>query len=52
MAQKFQFYNRYGVEEYYLYDPDSLILLEQERSRSQALESKLREMGIDPNQLS
>jgi Uma2 family endonuclease len=52
MAQKFQFYNRYGVEEYYLYDPDSLILLEQERSRSQALESKLREIGIDPNQLS
>ena len=26
-------------------------LLEQERSRSQALESRLREMGIDPNQL-
>jgi hypothetical protein len=27
------------------------MMLEQERSRSQALESKLREMGIDPNQL-
>jgi hypothetical protein len=26
-------------------------LLEQERSRSQALELRLREMGIDPNQL-
>jgi len=26
-------------------------LLEQERSRSQALESRLGEMGIDPNQL-
>ncbi|MEG4627461.1 hypothetical protein Q5691_24655 [Microcoleus sp. w1-18aA5] len=26
-------------------------LLEQERSRSQALESRLREMGIDPNEL-
>jgi Uma2 family endonuclease len=27
------------------------ILLEQERSRSQALEARLRQMGIDPNQL-
>ena len=26
-------------------------LLKQERSRSQALELRLREMGIDPNQL-
>jgi len=26
-------------------------MLEQERSRSQALESRLREMGIDPNEL-
>jgi hypothetical protein len=26
-------------------------LLEQERSRSQVLEARLREMGIDPNQL-
>ncbi|WP_341734270.1 Uma2 family endonuclease [Microcoleus sp. EPA2] len=140
MIQKFKFYERYGVEEYYLYDPQSLeltgwqrqaeqleaieqidgwisprlgvrfqlsdkglemfdpsgepfmsfvelaqlrreaqaraieaeqlrqqaeqlqqqaeqrateteALLEQERSRSQALESRLREMGIDPNQL-
>ncbi|MEG3840452.1 Uma2 family endonuclease [Microcoleus sp. herbarium14] len=126
MMQKFQFYERYGVEEYYLYDPEKLelggwlrvegkleqieqmdgwvsprlgvrfqlsetglemfglsgepfmsfveldrlrqqaearaqqaemlleqseMLLEQERSRSQALESRLREMGIDPNQL-
>ena len=30
---------------------DTEALLEQERSRSQALESRLREMGIDPNQL-
>lgn len=126
MMQKFKFYERYGVEEYYLYDPEKLELigwqrveekleqieqmdawvsprlgvrfqlsetelemfgpsgeafmsfvelaglrqeaqtraqqaeilleqtetmLEQERSRSQALESKLREMGIDPNEL-
>ncbi len=119
MIQKFKFYERYGVEEYYLYDPQTLeltgwqrieeeleaieqidgwisprlgvrfqlsetglemfgssgepfvsfvelaqlrqqaearaqeaeALLEQERSRSQALESRLREMGIDPNQL-
>ena len=133
MIQKFKFYERYGVEEYYLYDPQILeltgwqrveeeleaieqidgwisprlgvrfglsetglemfgpsgepfvsfvelaqlrqqaqaraqqaeeqaqnaqqrateaeTLLEQERSRSQALESRLREMGIDPNQL-
>ena len=26
MANKFQFYNRYGVEEYYLYDPDKVDL--------------------------
>ncbi|MEG4272094.1 MULTISPECIES: Uma2 family endonuclease [unclassified Microcoleus] len=126
MMQKFQFYERYGVEEYYLYDPEKLeligwlraegklepieqidgwvsprlgvrfqlsetglemfgpsgepfrsfveldrliqqaearaeqeqiraeqaeMLLEQERSRSQALEARLRGMGIDPNQL-
>ncbi|MEG4120252.1 Uma2 family endonuclease [Microcoleus sp. N9_B4] len=119
MMQKFQFYERYGVEEYYLYDPEKLeligwlraegklepieqidgwvsprlgvrfqlsetglemfgpsgepfrsfveldrliqqaearaeqaeMLLEQERSRSQALEARLREMGIDPNEL-
>ena len=119
MIQKFKFYERYGVEEYYLYDPQNLeltgwlrveeeleaieqidgwisprlgvrfglsetglemfgpsgepfvsfvelaqlrqqaearaqeaeALLEQERSRSQALESRLRKMGIDPNQL-
>ncbi|MEG4282000.1 Uma2 family endonuclease [Microcoleus sp. A006_D1] len=119
MIQKFKFYERHGVEEYYLYDPQTLeltgwqrsdeeleaiaqmdgwtsprlgvrfglsesglemfgpsgesfvsfvelaqlrqqaetraqqaeSLLEQERSRSQALELRLREMGIDPNQL-
>ena len=119
MMQKFQFYERYGVEEYYFYNAQTLelggwlrresqleaieqmddwvsprlgvrfqlsetglemfgpnqepfvsfveldrlrqqaearaeqaeMLLEQERSRSQALESRLREMGIDPNQL-
>ena len=119
MIQKFKFYERYGVEEYYLYDPQNVeltgwrrvdeeleaieqmdgwtsprlgvrfglsesglemfgpsdepfvsfvelaqlrqqaearaqqaeTLLEQERSRSQALELRLREMGIDPNQL-
>ncbi|MEG4231215.1 Uma2 family endonuclease [Microcoleus sp. Pol11C3] len=119
MIQKFKFYERYGVEEYYLFDPQTLeltgwqrveeeletieqmdgwisprlavrfglsetglemfgpsgepfvsfvelaqlrqqaearaqeaeTLLEQERSRSQALESRLREMGIDPNEL-
>jgi Uma2 family endonuclease len=119
MLKKFQFYERYGVEEYYLYDPQTLeltgwqrveeqleeieqmdgwvsprlgvrfqlsetelqifgpsgtpfmsfveldrlrqqaevraqqaeTLLEQERSRSQALEARLREMGIDPDRL-
>ena len=119
IIQKFKFYERYGVEEYYLYEPQTLeltgwqrveeeleaieqidgwisprlgvrfglsetglemlgpsgepfvsfvelaqliqqaqaraqqaeTLLEQERSRSQALELRLREMGIDPNQL-
>ncbi len=119
MIKKFKVYERYGVEEYYLYDPQNVeltgwrrvdeqleaigqmdgwtsprlgvefrlsdsglemfgpsgepfvsfvelaqlrqqaetraqqaeSLLEQERSRSQALELRLREMGIDPNQL-
>ncbi len=26
MSQKFEFYNRYGVEEYYVYDPDKIDL--------------------------
>jgi Uma2 family endonuclease len=26
MAEKFRFYERYGVEEYYLYDPDRIVL--------------------------
>jgi hypothetical protein len=26
IAQKFEFYDRHGVEEYYVYDPDNLIL--------------------------
>ncbi len=119
LTKRFQFCDRYGVEEYYFYNPQTLelggwlriegefeaieqmdgwvssrlgvrfqlsetglemfaptgesfvsfvelarlrqeaqmraeqaeTLLEQERSRSQALESKLREMGIDPNEL-
>ena len=119
MARKFEFYARYGVEEYYLYKPDLVDLtgwqraesglkvieqiegwvsprlgirfelseerleiyrpdgepfltylelaqlkdraesraeeaeamLEQEKQRSQLLEAKLRELGIDPNQL-
>ena len=119
MAKKFEFYERYGVEEYYLYKPDIADLtgwqrresrlqvidsmagwvsprlgvrfelseeelqiyrpdgqrflnylelarqrdraearaieaeteLEQQRQRSQALEARLRELGIDPDQL-
>jgi Uma2 family endonuclease len=119
IIEKFRFYRNYGVEEYYLYDPQTLeltgwqrveeqleeieqmdgwvsprlgvrfqlsetelqifgpsgtpfmsfveldrlrqqaevraqqaeTLLEQERSRSQALEARLREMGIDPDRL-
>ncbi len=119
MIQKFKFYEHYGVEEYYLYNPEKMdltiwqrrdqeleavesadgwvsprlglrfqlsetelqifghdgapfvsfvelaqmreqaesraeqaeALLEKERSRSQALEARLREMGIDPNLL-
>ncbi|MGI0493863.1 Uma2 family endonuclease [Alkalinema pantanalense CENA528] len=27
MAKKFQFYQQYGVEEYYLYDPDTIDLM-------------------------
>jgi Uma2 family endonuclease len=27
LARKFQFYNRYGVEEYYVYDPDDIELI-------------------------
>jgi Uma2 family endonuclease len=105
MLRKLGFYDRYGVEEYYIYDPDKLELtglqrgeqklevidavngwvsprlqirfqmtdegleiyrpdgqrfltyselgqqLEQERSRVQALEGKLRELGVDPDEL-
>jgi Uma2 family endonuclease len=119
MAKKFEFYDRYGVEEYYLYKPDEVdltgwqrrdlrlevidqmagwvsprlgirfelsesqlqiyrpdnqpfltyleleqqlqqerqraeqaeALLEQERQKAQALEAKLRELGINPEQL-
>lgn len=112
MAKKFEFYDRYGVEEYYLYKPDLVDLtgwqrrdsrltvidqiagwvsprlgvrfelseerlqiyrpddqlfltylelaqrvqeaenlLAQERQRSQALEAKLKELGINPDQL-
>ncbi|MCU0517875.1 MAG: Uma2 family endonuclease [Oscillatoria sp. Prado101] len=112
MSKKLEFYDRYGVEEYYLYNPDRADLtgwlrsdgrlsvieqiagwvsprlgvrfdlsgaelqifspsgdrfltfvelgqqrqqaetqLEQERQHRQVLEAKLREMGIDPNQL-
>ena len=32
MARKFQFYNRYGVEEYYLYDPDEVELIGWQRT--------------------
>lgn len=32
MARKFKFYERYGVEEYYVYDPDSVELIGWERS--------------------
>jgi Uma2 family endonuclease len=106
MLRKLAFYERYGVEEYYLYDPDKLELtglqrresglqiiedmngwisprlqirfqmtpetleiyrpdgqrfltyselgqqLLQEQQRVQALEAKLRELGIDPEQIS
>jgi Uma2 family endonuclease len=104
MAKKLQFYDRYGVEEYYLYDPDSVDLtgwlrsgqtldvienltgwvsprlqirfemtpesleiyrpdgdrflsfvelaqLAVERQRSEALAQRLRELGVDPEQL-
>jgi len=32
MARKFQFYDRYGVEEYYVYDPDDIELIGWQRS--------------------
>ena len=32
MARKFQFYSRYGVEEYYLYDPDEAELIGWQRT--------------------
>ena len=105
MLRKLGFYDRHGVEEYYIYDPDQLELtgllrgeqglevieaingwvsprlqirfqitdqgleiyrpdgqrfltyselgleLEQERSRVQALESKLRELGVNPDEI-
>jgi Uma2 family endonuclease len=105
MLRKLGFYDRHGVEEYYIYDPDQLELtgllrgeqglevieaingwvsprlqirfqitdqgleiyrpdgqrfltyselgleLEQERSRVQVLESKLRELGVNPDEI-
>ena len=33
MAEKLRFYERYGVEEYYLYDPDAIVLQGWLRSR-------------------
>jgi hypothetical protein len=105
MLRKLRFYERYGVEEYYIYDPDKLELtglqrqedtlkileimegwvsprlqirfqmtpdtleiyrpdgqpfltyteldqrLQQEKQRVQALEAKLRELGVDPTQI-
>ena len=105
MLRKLGFYDRHGVEEYYIYDPDKLELtgllrgeqrlevieeingwvsprlqirfqiidqgleiyrpdgqrfltysemglkLEQERSRVQVLESKLRELGVNPDEI-
>ncbi len=35
MAKKWQFYDRYGVEEYYLYDPDRFDLTGWQRSETQ-----------------
>ena len=35
MAKKFQFYERYGIEEYYLYDPDRIDFSGWQRSGSQ-----------------
>jgi Uma2 family endonuclease len=38
MARKFEFYNRYGVEEYYIYDPDKVDLTGWQRNAQQPLE--------------
>jgi Uma2 family endonuclease len=35
MAEKFQFYRRYGVEEYYIYDPDEVELIGWLRSQDE-----------------
>ena len=35
MAEKFQFYQRYGVEEYYIYDPDEVELIGLLRSENE-----------------
>jgi Uma2 family endonuclease len=38
MAEKLNFYERYGIEEYYIYDPDKLILKGYLRSASNTLD--------------
>ncbi len=38
MQEKFNFYERYGVEEYYLYDPDHAVLEGWQRSGTQLVE--------------
>jgi hypothetical protein len=38
MDYKFQFYERYGVEEYYIYDPDELTLEGWQRQGNQLVD--------------
>jgi Uma2 family endonuclease len=48
LLTKFQFYDRYGVEEYYIYDPDKIELLGWCRAEGELLEISNMQSWISP----
>ncbi|ACB51671.1 unknown [Crocosphaera subtropica ATCC 51142] len=48
MSQKFEFYNRYGVEEYYVYDPDKIDLCGWMREENQLKLIEIMDGWISP----
>jgi Uma2 family endonuclease len=48
MRQKFKFYDQYGVEEYYLYDPDDLELTGWQRVETHLMEISPMEGWVSP----
>ena len=48
MLVKFEFYQRYGVEEYYVYDPEDVLLTGWQRSDDQLMEIPQMDGWISP----